>query len=111
MQQIGTERGSRTGTFSTIEGIYNVKGTLQNGTAYAGKVTVNQRGSTYQLNWTTGNPYQGIGILRGNVLGVGFGPQGCGIDVYQVQPDGSLDGQWAILGQIKTGTEKAVLAG
>ncbi|MHB8628813.1 MAG: WD40 repeat domain-containing protein [Aggregatilineales bacterium] len=107
-QQIGTERAARNDSFTTLEGSYNVTGTLQNGTAYKGTATIEKTGSTYQVTWTTGNPYVGVGIVRGNVLGVGFGAQGCGIAVYQGQADGSLDGQWGLIGQQQTGAEKAI---
>jgi hypothetical protein len=65
------------------------------GGSYTGNVSIGKNGDTHALSWTLPNEsYTGIGILRGQVLAVGWGAGGTGVVSYQV--NGSrLDGVWA----------------
>jgi|GEM_PF-2077510 len=102
----------QTGT-EDLQGPPNLKGTYQivassspGGGSYTGSVTITPTGSTYALEWNlTRESYKGVGIRRGNVLVVGWGPgQGAGVVVYEKRGDG-LDGVWATGGGTQLGTE------
>ena len=102
--QVGTE---------DLQGPPNLKGTYQivassspGGGSYTGSVTITPTGSTYALEWNlTRESYKGVGIRRGNVLVVGWGPgQGAGVVVYEKKGDG-LDGVWATAGGTQLGSE------
>jgi hypothetical protein len=93
-----------------LEGTYDVSGTNVDGTAYTGTLTVTRRGSVYQFSWATGNDYEGIGLLAGDFVAVGFGGEACGVVAYALD-DGALEGVWGLYGQEAAGTERAVRTG
>jgi hypothetical protein len=65
------------------------------GGSYTGNVSIGRNGDTYALSWTLPNEsYTGVGILRGQVLAVGWGGGGTGVVSYQVNGT-RLDGVWA----------------
>ena len=92
---------------SDISGTYNVTGTNQDGSAYQGSLVVTTRGSVYQFSWATGNDYEGVGIVNGNTVAVGWGGPECGAALYRMSRDGSLEGQWALYENEAAGTETA----
>ncbi|MBL1177039.1 hypothetical protein [Pantanalinema sp. GBBB05] len=100
-------------TPSDITGTYTVKGTNMDGSRYEGKLAISplttDSGNVYTLNWDTGNTFEGIGILRGNMLSVGWGSKTCTIVAYETN-DKNLDGQWVTIDQPKLGTEMATRA-
>jgi uncharacterized protein (DUF2147 family) len=64
---------------------------------YSGSVAITERGDMYAIDWTIANtaPYKGVGIVTGQVLGVGWGVGAeYGVAVYTVN-GGTLDGKWA----------------
>jgi hypothetical protein len=64
------------------------------GGSYTGSVAIAKNGDTYSLSWTLPREsYAGVGILRGDVLAVGWGG-GSGVVSYQVNGT-RLDGVWA----------------
>lgn len=95
---------------SDITGGYTVKGTNMDGSRYEGKLTISplktDSGNVYTLKWDTGNTFEGIGILRGNMLSVGWGSKTCTIVAYESN-EKNLDGQWVTIDQPKLGTETA----
>ena len=85
-----------------LQGTYRVTGSSANGSnPYTGTVVVVERGDTFQVAWSIGGTrHIGTGILNGTILSVVYQPerQAAGIAVYQVDPDGTLYGQWSPLG-------------
>lgn len=94
---------------SSIIGTYKIVGNNPREGSYRGTLDITESGSAYQLIWDAGEqPYIGIGILEGNHFAVGWGNRKCAVASYQVQPDGSLDGKWAVSDQEGIGLELAV---
>ncbi|MEB2310513.1 MAG: hypothetical protein OZ921_05170 [Sorangiineae bacterium] len=79
------------------------------GGGYSGTVAITKQGDHYQLVWTIGDdpPYRGVGLVMGQVFGVGWGlGDAYGVAIYKVS-GGSLDGRWATSrSQGRAGTEK-----
>lgn len=92
-----------------IIGTYEGSGENPGGAgSYDCTVEISRAGEGYVVVWLfDGQPgYEGSGILMDSTLVVGFAnPNGYGIVAYTVNPDGSLDGTWAGMGDTKTGTE------
>jgi hypothetical protein len=90
-----------------IEGSYAVTGTNPDGSAYEGSLTVTRTGETYSFAWNTGQPYEGVGLVDGNHVAVGWGGAACGGVIYRIGNSGTLNGRWALLGDDAAGTESA----
>jgi hypothetical protein len=95
---------------SSIVGNYKITGNNPEGGTYKAKLTITGSGSTYKLVWEgeEEQPYTGVGILRGNNLAVSWGNSKCSVVSYQVQDNGSLEGEWIMHNQDGIGTEVAV---
>jgi hypothetical protein len=100
----GTERANRI-SGRGLQGEYSAAGMNPNGTRYQVNISVREAGGRYKFTWS--NQSEGFGILRGDNLAVGIGGERCGFVVYEIKPDGSLDGVWGGSGTERTGTEKA----
>jgi hypothetical protein len=93
-----------------VEGQYAIYGKEISGeVGYTGKVAVSKQGATYTVIWLIGpEVHTGTGILSDNVLSVTFIARGSpvpGLAVYTVQEDGTLTGQFTVLGGRKVGAE------
>jgi hypothetical protein len=99
-------------TPTNIEGSYQVTGTNPDGSAYEGTLLVTQQGEVYQFSWNAGNTFEGVGILDGNYVVVGYDEvgDGCAVSSYQMTNDG-LDGLWGVYNETGIGTEKATREG
>ncbi len=102
-----TREGSENAEPSEIAGTYAVTGTNEDGSAYEGSLVVRPRGSVYQFSWATGNDYEGVGVVDGSTVAVGWGAPECGVALYEVQDDGALMGAWAMYNNEASGTESA----
>ncbi|MEL6200779.1 MAG: hypothetical protein AAFR39_00320 [Pseudomonadota bacterium] len=105
------------------EGIYDVRGTEIDGTAYSGLVKVVRTGETYSVNWLIGEyRYYGSGIGASpleegsivgpahdkvNVLTVGYtdGDEEVGTAFYMEQENGVWQGIWTEYGSEQVSTE------
>ena len=82
-----------------ISGTYDIIGTNEGGGgAYKGTLDVTPRGDVYQFSWdSAGKKYEGVGVRTGNNLGVAFAEgdtgKGCGVVLYMIGADGTLDGK------------------
>jgi hypothetical protein len=94
-----------------IEGSYGVTGTNPDGSAYEGSLSVARTGAVYSFHWETGQPYDGVGVVDGNHVAVGWGGESCGGVIYRIGDDGSLYGRWALMGTDAAGTESASRSG
>jgi len=102
--EAGTESATRT-SGTGLTGEYDATGKNPSGTQYKAKLTVESAGNLYHFVWS--NNTDGVGIKRGDNVAVGIGGTRCGFVMYEVQPDGTLDGMWGGGGSDKTGTERA----
>ncbi len=89
-------------------GVYGVTGTNVFGLPYEGTMRIAPRGPVFQVDWQTGNPYRGIGVVVGTSLGVAFGGDVCGVSTYTLDPAGNLAGRWLTVGIERIGTEQAL---
>ena len=92
----------------SIGGVYDARGTNLDGSPYAGTATITLTSSTTcEIKWTTGGTTsQGIcmrnkqSFAASYVLG-----RSIGLVIYNVLPDGTLDGLWTVAGAEGAGTE------
>jgi hypothetical protein len=90
-----------------FEGKYNVKGTNGLGKPYDGTINIERNGMGYQVTWRTSPDYVGFGIWRGDRAAIGFGGQQCSFALYQVMPNGKLEGRWGSQRTVAFGIENA----
>lgn len=101
-------------TAKDISGNYDVSGSNAGGAGnYKGALIVASRGDVYQFSWNTaGKKYDGVGVQTGNKVAVAFAEgtngKGCGVTLYKINSDGSLDGKVGYWGVNQAESEKAV---
>lgn len=94
------------GKAGDLSGSYRITGTNPDGRPYQGTLTIEAHGEVYFLTWETGDTLiEGVGLLKGNVLSAGWN---CGVITYSVLENGTLEGIWALCGESRVGTERAV---
>lgn len=97
-----------------IAGNYEAYGTNANGQGnYEGNLTVTKRGEVYQFSWDVGeSKYDGVGVQTENSVAVSYAAgtdgKGCGVVLYKINVDGSLDGKAGYWGNNNSETEKAI---
>lgn len=93
------------------DGIYDVTGTNLDGTPYSGLAQIRAVGITsFTIVWRIGNTLiEGTGMASGRTVAVAYGQaQRPGIGIYTLNPDGSMDGEWTIVGAPAIGRERLV---
>jgi hypothetical protein len=96
-----------------IAGSYEVSGTNENGAgAYTGTLGVTKRDDVYQFSWdTAGKKYDGVGVRTGDAIAAAFtsgtNGEGCGVVLYKIGSDGTLDGKAGYWGNNSSETEIA----
>ncbi len=96
-----------------LSGAYDVTGMNENGAgAYSGTLAVTERGDVYQFSWdTAGKKYDGVGVRTDDSVGVAFAAgdsgEGCGVVLYKIGADGTLDGKAGYWGNDNSETETA----
>ncbi|MCX7932393.1 MAG: hypothetical protein N2588_07605 [Rhodovarius sp.] len=89
-------------------GLYDIIGRNPDGSEYGGVAELQQVGlSSFRIVWETGgNIIEGVGMVSGLVLAVVFGlGDQTGMGMYELRPDGTLEGTWTIIGSQVTGYE------
>lgn len=89
-------------------GLYDLSGTNPDGSAYSGEVAMQQVGIvSWRIIWgVAGERIEGIGMSSGNVLAVMYQlGQRTGMGIFNINADGSMAGQWTVLGSSGIGTE------
>jgi hypothetical protein len=96
-----------------ISGTYDIDGMNENGAgAYKGTLAVANRGDVYQFRWeTAGKKYDGVGVRTDDAIGVAFAEgengEGCGVVLYAIESDGTLNGKAGYWGNNSSETEIA----
>ncbi|HEV7264657.1 MAG TPA: hypothetical protein VGN83_07055 [Falsiroseomonas sp.] len=93
------------------DGLYDVTGTNLDGTEYTGIAQIRAVGmNSFLIRWRTGNEVvDGMGMASGRTVAVTYGAaQRPGIGIYTINPDGSMDGEWTIVGAPTLGRERLV---
>ncbi len=97
-----------------LSGDYAITGADENGqNPYEGTLDLRNEGDAYKvLRQTKTSRTSGVGVQMGDalaaVLAEGDQGKGCGVMLYKISPNGSLDGKMAKWGEYSFGTEKAV---
>lgn len=101
-------------TPKNIAGNYDAEGTNPDGGAkYKASLVITPRDDVYQFSWKSGtNDYDGVGVTTDSAVAVAFTDgkdgKGCGVVLYKINADGSMDGKVGYWGENKMETEKAV---
>ena len=96
-----------------IAGTYDATGSNPDGGGqYKAELTVKPRGDVYQFSWVSGKTsYDGVGVLTDGEVAVSYTTgddgKGCGVVLYKVGSDGSLDGKIGYWGVNSMETETA----
>ncbi len=96
-----------------ISGTYDATGTNPGGGGmYKAALKVTPHDDVYQFTWESGGKsYDGVGVQTGNSVGVAFtegdNGKGCGVVLYSIGSDGSLDGKTGYWGVNTMEREKA----
>lgn len=92
----------------SIGGNYTVDGTNLDGSRYGGTARIDLTTSTTcRIRWETGSTSDGICMRMDNafVAGYVFDSGSVGLVVYEILPDGTLDGTWTVADTEGAGTE------
>jgi hypothetical protein len=93
------------------DGLYDVSGTNLDGTEYTGVAQIRSLGLTsFNILWRINDQIvEGVGMAYGRSIAVAYGlSQRPGMGIYTLNPDGSLEGEWTIIGAPATGRERLV---
>jgi hypothetical protein len=93
------------------DGLYDVTGTNLDGTPYTGQAQIRTVGiASFNIVWRVGNQLvEGVGMASGRTVSVAYGlAQRPGMGIYTLNPDGSLEGEWTIIGAPAIGQERLV---
>jgi hypothetical protein len=104
--RIETETARRIGG-TNLNGDYEVLGKNTDGNEYVSRLTVRPSGAGYTFSWSSGSSFKGFGIKQDDYIAVGFGGDNCGFVIYDIGPNGTLDGKWGGYGSTAVGTELA----
>jgi len=79
---------------------------------YEADLVVTNRDDVYQFSWDSkGKQYDGVGVQIDNTVAVSFtdgtNGKGCGVQLYKINSDGSLEGKSGYWGKNTGETEKA----
>ncbi len=91
-------------------GTYDITGANPDGTEYTGTLMLTQVGlTTFRVVWTIGQDIiEGVAMVSGLTLATAFslGNQP-GMGIYEIRRDGTLEGQWTVVGAFAQGRETA----
>ncbi len=95
----------------TVGGLYQVQGTNPDGSLYSGKAEITPTSqTTCRIVWHTGNSNSsGICMQSGSSFAAGYATgETVGLLIYEIQPDGSLEGNWTIADENGVGQERLI---
>ena len=97
-----------TGAFAqSVSGRYMVEGRNFDGSRYRGtaEILVTSK-NTCRIVWNTGSTFQGICMRNGTVFAASYGQDGtAGLVIYEIRPDGRMEGLWTVADSDGVGTE------
>src|SRR5688572_27665735 len=88
-----------------LSGVYNVEGSGRNDQdPYKGILTVTNQEDAYKFEWQTNRSrHSGVGVQMGDAVAATYAEsgngKGCGVALYRISSDGSLDGSIANWGE------------
>lgn len=97
----------------SIAGNYDVTGTnVDGGGNYKASLLVTPRDDVYQFSWNSGGKsYDGVGVMTDSTVAVSYTDgqdgKGCGVVLYKIGSDGTLDGKAGYWGVNSAESEKA----
>jgi hypothetical protein len=100
-----------TPAFAQRDGLYDVTGVNLDGTPYDGLAQIRGLGlNSFNILWRIGDQIvEGVGMASGRTVSVAYGmAQRPGMGIYTLNPDGSMDGEWTIIGAPAIGRERLV---
>ncbi len=109
--------GDKTSAPTDLSGEYSATGkNADGGGDYTADLLITNRDDVYQFSWDSkGVQYDGVGVQTGNNVAVSFTDgtdgKGCGVILYKINSDGSLDGKAGYWGTNEKETEKATRTG
>lgn len=95
---------------TSFVGKYQVTGTTADGKPYSGTLTIVKDGSGYDFEWKLDKPLIAFGTWKGSYAAASFGGPQCGFALYDIQNNGSLEGDWGGQKQVTFGKETASVA-
>ncbi|SFK72899.1 hypothetical protein [Falsiroseomonas stagni] len=93
------------------EGVYDVTGINLDGSPYTGVAQIRAAGlSSFFIAWRiSGQVVEGVGFASGRTISVAYGlASRPGMGIYTLNPDGSMDGEWTIVGAPANARERLV---
>jgi hypothetical protein len=93
------------------EGLYDVSGTNLDGTDYTGVAQIRSLGlNSFNILWRISDQIvEGVGMASGRTVAVAYGlSQRPGMGIYTLNTDGSIEGEWTIIGAPAIGRERLV---
>jgi hypothetical protein len=93
------------------DGLYDVTGTNLDGSEYTGVAQIRNVGiNSFNILWRIGDQIvEGVGMASGRTVSVAYGmAQRPGLGIYTLNPDGSMQGEWTIIGAPAIGRERLV---
>ncbi len=99
-----------------IAGDYTANGTNPDGKGeYKADLSIKKQGEVFQFSWTSaGREYDGVGVVNGKHAAVSYTDgkdgKGCGVVLYQIKPDGTLQGKSGYWGVNEAEVESATRA-
>ena len=94
-----------------IGGMYTVEGTNLDGSGYGGEAEIRlTSNTTCEIAWVTGGTTSvGICMKNQNAFAAGYVlGNSTGLVIYEIMPNGTLEGIWTISGQSGSGTERLI---
>ena len=94
----------------SVSGIYTVEGRNFDGSRYRGtaEISVTSR-NTCRIVWNVGSVSEGICMRNGTVFAASYGQGGTtGLVIYEIRPDGRMEGLWTMADRDGVGTETLI---
>jgi hypothetical protein len=93
-----------------VSGRYTVEGRNFDGSRYRGKATISVTSkNTCRIEWNVGTVWKGFCMRNGKSLAASYSAgQAVGLIIYEIRPDGRMEGLWTIADQNGVGTETLI---
>lgn len=94
----------------SVSGRYSVEGRNFDGSRYRGtaEILVTSK-NTCRIVWNTGSTSEGICMRNGSVFAASYGQGGtAGLVIYEIRPDGRMEGLWTMADRDGVGTETLI---